>query len=77
MVRDDAIENIDFNINNLIWLWDTTTLADKTIIINNQKGVNSKFYSPGRLSLMENFQKEFLDWYIKTIHGNTGHYIER
>jgi Rieske 2Fe-2S family protein len=68
MVRDDAIENIDFNINNLIWLWDTTTLADKTIIINNQKGVNSKFYSPGRLSLMENFQKEFLDWYIKTIH---------
>jgi hypothetical protein len=26
---------------------------------------------------MENFQKEFLDWYIKTIHGNTGHYIER
>jgi len=77
MVRDDAIENIDFNINNLIWLWDTTTVADKTIIINNQKGVNSKFYSPGRLSLMENFQKEFLDWYIKTIHGNTGHYIER
>ncbi|MDG1126049.1 MAG: aromatic ring-hydroxylating dioxygenase subunit alpha [Hellea sp.] len=73
MVRDDAIENIDFNINNLIWLWDTTTVADKTIIINNQKGVNSKFYSPGRLSLMENFQKEFLDWYIKTIHGNTGH----
>jgi len=77
MVRDDAIENIDFKINNLIWLWDTTTVADKTIIINNQKGVNSKFYSPGRLSLMENFQKEFLDWYIKTIHGNTGHYIER
>ena len=77
MVRDDAIESIDFNINNLIWLWDTTTVADKTIIINNQKGVNSKFYSPGRLSLMENFQKEFLDWYIKTIHGNTGHYIER
>jgi phenylpropionate dioxygenase-like ring-hydroxylating dioxygenase large terminal subunit len=77
MVRDDAIENIDFNINNLIWLWDTTTVADKTIIINNQKGVNSKFYSPGRLSLMENFQKEFLDWYIKTIHGNTGHTIER
>ena len=77
MVRDDAIENIDFKINNLIWLWDTTTVADKTIIINNQKGVNSKFYSPGRLSLMENFQKEFLDWYIKTIHGITGHYIER
>ena len=77
MVRDDAIENIDFKINNLIWLWDTTTVADKTIIINNQKGVNSKFYSPGRLSLMENFQKEFLDWYIKTVHGNTGHYIER
>ena len=77
MVRDDAIENIDFNINNLIWLWDTTTVADKTIIINNQKGVNSKFYSPGRLSLMENFQKEFLDWYIKAIHRNTGHTIER
>ena len=76
MVRDDAVENIDYNINNLTWLWDTTTVADKTIIMNNQKGINSKFYSPGRLSLMENFQKNFLDWYIKTINANTGHYIE-
>ena len=77
MVRDDAVENIDYNINNLTWLWNTTTVADTTIIMNNQKGINSKFYSPGRLSLMENFQKNFLDWYIKTINSNTGDYIEQ
>ena len=71
-VRDDAVENIDYEINNLIWLWDTTTLADKEIISNNQKGVNSSFYSPGRLSLMEDFQKSFLDWYINTLSSYTG-----
>ena len=58
-VRDDAVENIDYEINNLIWLWDTTTLADKEIISNNQKGVNSSFYSPGRLSLNGGFPEKF------------------
>ena len=32
----------------LTWLWDVTTIADKTIIERNQAGGDSRFYVPGR-----------------------------
>lgn len=70
-VHDAAEEGVDYNLSDLTWLWDVTTTADKTIIVNNQKGVNSKFYTPGRLSNMESFQQSFLTWYVQSI--NTAH----
>lgn len=70
-VHEDADENKDYKLEQLTWLWDVTTIADKTIIMNNQKGVNSKYYSPGRLSNMESFQQSFLNWYINKISSDT------
>lgn len=67
-VREGATENKDYTLEQLTWLWDETTIADKTIIMNNQKGVNSKYYRPGRLSNMESFQQSFLNWYIKKLN---------
>ena len=46
----------------LTWLWDVTTIADKTIIERNQAGV-VPFYVPGPLSPMEDFTRRFLQWY--------------
>lgn len=66
-VHEDAEEDKDYNLEELTWLWDVTTQADEEIIVNNQKGVNSHFYTPGKLSNMEDFQQEFLNWYIKAI----------
>ena len=57
----------DYNLAELTWLWDVTTIADKMIITNNQKGMDSKFYTPGRLSKMESFQQSFLNWYVQSI----------
>ena len=71
LVRQDAQEGRDYDLSKLTWLWDVTTVADKTIIMNNQKGVNSKYYSPGRLSDMETFQQSFLNWYIQSINPDT------
>ena len=62
-----AVAGEDYSLSALTWLWDVTTIADKTIITNNQKGVNSKFYTPGRLSNMESFQQSFLNWYVQSI----------
>ena len=62
-----AEDGEDYNLAELTWLWDVTTIADKTIITNNQKGVDSKFYRPGRLSNMESFQQSFLNWYVQSI----------
>ena len=53
LVDKKAIEGIDYNVEDLIWMWDKTTIADKNIIENNQKGVLSKKYVPGPLSTME------------------------
>lgn len=67
LVNDSAIDGQDYQLAQLTWLWDITTQADKKIIMNNQKGVDSRFYQAGRLSDMEYFQQSFLNWYLLTL----------
>ena len=66
-VHEDAREGHDYDLGQLTWLWDLTTQADETIIANNQKGVDSRFYSPGKLSTMEGFQQHFINWYLAAL----------
>lgn len=67
LVRGDAEEGKDYDLQELIWLWDVTTHADKDIIERNQAGVNSRFYEPGVYSTMEDFTQRFVDWYIESL----------
>lgn len=67
LVRADAEEDIDYDVDRLTWLWDVTTKADERIITDNQKGVNSKKYSPGPLSNMEYIIDDLITWYLDTI----------
>ena len=64
LVNESAQEGRDYNRAELTWLWDVTTIADKTIIERNQAGVDSRFYVPGPLSPMEDFTRRFLEWYV-------------
>jgi Rieske 2Fe-2S family protein len=64
MVRDDAVEGKDYTTEELVWLWDVTTHADEEIIVNNWKGVNSRYYQPGPLARMESHQKRWLEWLL-------------
>ncbi|MFC3051929.1 aromatic ring-hydroxylating oxygenase subunit alpha [Kordiimonas pumila] len=66
-VRGDADEGIDYDLETLTWLWDITTQSDEEIIVNNQQGVNSHFYTSGRLSEMESFEQHFLNWYLSSM----------
>jgi len=59
-VNESAIEGQDYTLSKLTALWDVTTKADKKIISDNQKGVDSHFYTSGRLSEGEAFQQSFL-----------------
>ncbi|MDC0226634.1 aromatic ring-hydroxylating dioxygenase subunit alpha [Alphaproteobacteria bacterium] len=66
LVHKDAEEGKDYNVDEMIWMWDVTTLADKVIIENNQKGVLSSKYKPGPLSLMEiGGVDKFQHWYLR------------
>jgi phenylpropionate dioxygenase-like ring-hydroxylating dioxygenase large terminal subunit len=71
LVNGTAVEGKDYDRAALTWLWDVTTLADKTIIERNQAGVNSRFYEPGPMSPMEDFTQRFLEWYVATMRGPT------
>ena len=67
LVRGDAIEGKDYELEELMWLWDVTTCADERIIVNNWKGVNSKYYKPGPLSGMEKNEQRFVDWVLREL----------
>ena len=67
LVDESAIEGVDYEKDNISWLWHETTLADKRIIEDNQKGVLSKEYSPGPLSKMEIGLEKFKNWYLEIL----------
>ena len=67
LVRDDAKEGVDYDLERMTWLWKVTTEADKLIIENNQRGVNSRYYRPGPYSPMEEYCDDFVDWYFASI----------
>ena len=69
LVNESAREGTDYDRADLTWLWDVTTIADKTIIERNQAGVDSRFYVPGPLSPMEDFTRRFLEWYVAVMRG--------
>ena len=63
-VRSDAEEGKDYDLAELMWLWDVTTYADEKIIVDNWKGVRSRYYRPGRLSGMEKSEQRWLEWLL-------------
>ncbi len=67
MVRGDAEEGKDYDVDELTWLWDVTTMSDKEIIVNNSKGVHSRYYQPGPFSGMEKEERVFIEWILQEL----------
>jgi Rieske 2Fe-2S family protein len=64
LVRGDAREGIDYDLDRLTWLWRVTTEADKRITEDNQKGVNSRYYQPGPYAPVEPNAIRWVEWYL-------------
>jgi Rieske 2Fe-2S family protein len=64
LVRGDAEEGKDYDVDELTWLWDVTTKADKEIIVNNSRGIHSKYYEPGPFSKMEDLEQIYIEWIL-------------
>ena len=64
LVKGDAREGIDYDLERLTWLWRVTTEADKRITENNQRGVNSSYYEPGPYSPVEPNAIRWIAWYL-------------
>jgi Rieske 2Fe-2S family protein len=67
LVRGDAREGRDYDLDKLTWLWRVTTEADKRITEDAQKGVNSRFYEPGPYSPAEPNAIAWMAWYLEEI----------
>ena len=70
LVHKDAEEGKDYDLEEMKWMWDMTTVADKRIIEDNQKGVLSKKYIPGPLSQMEKGLEKFKSWYLRHLENS-------
>jgi Rieske 2Fe-2S family protein len=67
LVRDDAEEGRDYDVDRLTWLWHITTLADKKIISNNARGVQSRYYEPGPFARMEKAERNYTEWLLQEL----------
>ena len=67
LVDGDAVEGKDYDVENLIWMWDYTSIEDKKIIEMNQAGVNSAYYEPGPYTPMEADTDQYIQTYISAM----------
>lgn len=64
LVREDAIEGKDYDIDSLMRFWTVTLTEDKVITEHNQAGVNSSAYRPGPYSKHEKRISDLVQWYV-------------
>ena len=71
LVRGDAKEGTDYDLDRLTWLWHHTTLEDEYIITRNAAGVNSRFFEPGPYHPEFEFTlSQFIHWYLHTLEAS-------
>jgi len=67
LVRGDAVEGKDYDLERLTWLWKVTTAEDKKIIEHTARGVRSHYFVPGLIAPMEYNELRYIDWYLDEI----------
>ena len=72
-VHREAVEGVDYQLENLVALWLTTNRQDIELVENNQRGVNSIGYRPGPYSEeAEALVGRFTDWYCREAENALG-----
>ena len=61
---DGRASEADVDIEKMIWGYHATTTQDKIITENNQNGIMSSRYQPGRYSEQEGSVVKFQEWYL-------------
>jgi len=64
LVHRDAVEGVDYDLEELTHVWLATNEQDRRIVHENQIGMNAPTYEPGPFSeTHEGGVRQFLDWY--------------
>jgi Rieske 2Fe-2S family protein len=68
LVDEEAVEGKDYTLEALTPFWWLTSDQDRQICENAQRGVNSRAYVPGPLSIYKEYNVErYLRWYLRQL----------
>ncbi len=65
LVHGDAVAGRDYDLDKLTWMWQVTTEQDKKICEDNQAGIHSRRYRPGRYATVEIPVQRFVTEYLR------------
>jgi glycine betaine catabolism A len=64
LVHKDAVEGVDYSVEELSEVWTATNNQDRRIVEENQRGVSSPAFEPGPYNaLHEGGVMQFVEWY--------------
>ncbi len=73
LVHKDAVEGVDYDVDNLTSVWDATNRQDAALVEITQAGVRSPAYEPGPYSPhTEGLVEQFCEWYIERMRAGLG-----
>jgi Rieske 2Fe-2S family protein len=73
LVHKDAVEGVDYDLDNLTSVWDATNRQDAALVEITQAGVRSPAYEPGPYSPhTEGLVEQFCEWYVERMRAGLG-----
>ncbi len=73
LVNAEAVEGVDYKLEELTSVWMTTNEQDRRIVEENQRGVSSPAFEPGPYNrLHEGGVIQFVEWYAATMERALG-----
>ena len=68
LVPGDAVEGVDYDVDELTSVWKITNVQDSELVENTQRGVMSPAYRPGPYSSEDEVGViQFVDWYCDAV----------
>ncbi len=73
LVHKDAVEGVDYRVDELTAVWDATNDQDRRIVEENQRGILSPAYEPGPYGVRdEGGVMQFVEWYANAVERALG-----
>jgi glycine betaine catabolism A len=73
LVNKDAVEGVDYSLDELTMVWNVTNDQDRRIVEENQRGVSSPVFEPGPYNaLHEGGVMQFVEWYAAAMERALG-----
>ena len=71
-VHKDAVEGVDYDIDNLTAVWRATNAQDRRLVEESQVGIANGAYEPGPYSpFTEGLVEKFCNWYVNRLSALT------